>query len=119
MTFNEIEKEFDEKFVNTLYSTQSDVQVNVWKLIDYGNGEHKIGHYYGPDEIKSFLKQSFIKYLQGEVERLEKSKKEEKDTFSTYCECDGECFAECSKSYNQAISDQITYYKTQIKELEV
>ncbi len=49
------EKEFDEKFVNTLYSTQSDVQVDVWSLIDYGDGKHLIGDYYGPNEIKDFI----------------------------------------------------------------
>ncbi len=110
MTYEQIEKEFDETFVNTLYSTQSDVQVNVWKLIDYGNGEHKIGHYYGPDEIKSFLKQSFIKYLQSEVERLENKKHYGDNPFEI---CD------YYNGHDTAISVQITHLKAQIKELEV
>ena len=102
MTFKQIEEEFDETFVNTLYSTQSDVQVNVWKLIDYGNGEHKIGHYYGPDEIKSFLKQSFIKYLQGEEDR-------NMDLVLTTA---------MHYEYRNCLDDQITNLQAKIKELE-
>lgn len=76
----------------------------------------KIGLYEGKIDkewFKSFLKQSFIKYLQSEVERLEKSKKEkpsDKAYVYTGIEVD---------RYNQAISDQITHITNQIKGLEV
>ena len=108
MTFKQIEEEFDETFVNTLYSTQSDVQVNVWKLIDYGNGEHKIGHYYGPDEIKSFLKQSFIKYLQGQCEEIKKIQGDPFDDSDEYLHG----IAYCKK-------ELLNKLQAQIKELEV
>ena len=112
MTYEQIEKEFDETFVNTLYSTQSDVQVNVWKLIDYGNGEHKIGHYYGPDEIKSFLKQSFIKYLQGEVKII----KEMEEDFSVNRH---QVSGEVKKTQMLSKEKIIERLQAQIKELEV
>lgn len=113
MTFNEIEKEFDE----------------LW-------GKSRTdGHYWDEPEctaidLKSFLKQSFIKYLQSEVERLEKSKKEnpgmhicfplKEITFTS--EIDGKeiCVHKHQvETYNQAVSELITYYKAQIKEMEV
>ncbi|MFK5282798.1 hypothetical protein ACI3PL_24850, partial [Lacticaseibacillus paracasei] len=64
-----------------------------------------------PERIKSFLKQSFIKYLQGEVERLEKRKewnRKDKEFVETYI-----------NGYEHCLQDQITHLQAQIKELEV
>lgn len=97
MTFNEIEKKFDNAFASNYLIADE-------KIIDHMH-----------DRVKSFLKQSFIKYLQSEVERLEKSKKEilpykEGETsYSQWLVAEG---------YNLAISDQITHITNQLKELE-
>lgn len=102
MTFNEIEKEFDEYCLSashTLGESLASVQVYNHRKSD-------------ALMLKSFLKQSFIKYLQSEVERLEKSKKEkpsDKAYVYTGIEVD---------RYNQAISGQITHLQAQVKELE-
>ena len=100
MTFKHIEKEFDEQFP---------------AMDNYLDGGVK-------KDIKSFLKQSFIKYLQSEVERLDGTKQGE----IIYIECPhafdcGGCMDKTDKdavAYNQSISDQITYLQAQIKELE-
>ena len=94
MTYKQIEKDFDEQFP---------------AMDNYLDGGVK-------KDIKSFLKQSFIKYLQSEVERLEKSKKDEFNP-----DVDGHIpFAKTMRitGYNQAISDHITHLQAQIKELE-
>lgn len=112
MTFNEIEKEFDKKF-----------------LLPYGEIETFNGYPF-PKDIKSFLKQSFIKYLQGECERLEKSKKEnpvthiclklEEITFTSETSGQKICVHKHEvETYNQSISDQITHINQQLKELGV
>ena len=73
--------------------------------------------------IESLLsEQSFIKYLKNECERLEKSKHKIYDNWATTHDRDDERFTKLTKeekSYNQAISDQITHLQAQIKELEV
>lgn len=106
MTFKQILKEFDEKFTY-LGRNQIDQQEIILKP------------YTTPEDIKSFLKQSFIKYLKNECERLEKSKKDVTNGRENgLCMC-GESYRECNcVGYNQAISDQITYITNQIKELE-
>ena len=104
MTFNEIEKKFDNAFASNYLIADE-------KIIDHMH-----------DRVKSFLKQSFIKYLQSEVERLGFAKQEEE----IYVECPhafdcGGCMNKIEKEavvYNQAISDQITHLQAQIKELE-
>lgn len=69
------------------------------------------------ETLQDLLKQSFIKYLQGEVERLEKIKlftpaygyeSEEEKGFQKGIQAQEKLF----------ISDQITHLQTQIKELE-
>lgn len=100
MTFKQIEKSFFEHFAR--YGVSIDEDEDMFK---FESPE--------PSVILSFLKQSFIKYLQSEVERLEKSKKEkpsDKAYVYTGIEVD---------RYNQAISDQITHITNQIKGLEV
>lgn len=76
MTFNQILKEFDE--CEHLETGVCDMNV-----------------------AKSFLKQSFIKYLQSEVERLQG------EMFADVAEA-GQ-FAMHSGGYNQALEDQITH----------
>lgn len=99
MTFNEIEKEFDELFVKKV------MLIDEPDKLAYEEMKYQVE----PEAIKSFLKQSFIKYLKNEVEILERKKvnpaQEYETTYYT--------------GYNQAISDQITYITNQIKELEV
>lgn len=92
MTYEQIEKEFEKQFLYTvvLGSTLNDGNALRWNVGD--------GKMPDIDKIKSFLKQSFIKYLQSEVERLEKQQDEE---------------------WYQVIDDQITHLQAQIKELEV
>lgn len=75
-------------------------------------------------EVRKYLpllKQSFIKYLKDECERLEKSKHKIYDNWATTHDRDDERFTKLTKeekSYNQAISDQITHITNQIRELE-
>ena len=105
MTYEQILKEFDEKIET--YDKDGGFIVYVE---GYDNQDFDV------DLIKSFLKQSFIKYLKDEVERLEKSKKDEFNP-----DVDGHIpFAKTMRitGYNQAISDQITHLQAQIKELE-
>lgn len=74
------------------------------------------------ESLKNLFKQSFLKYLQREVERLEKGKHKIYDNWATTHDRDDERFTKLTKeekSYNQAISDQITHLQAQIKELEV
>lgn len=64
------------------------------------------------------LKQSFIKYLQAECERLEKSKHKIYDNWATTHDRDDERFTKLTKEekgHNKVISDQITYITKQIK----
>lgn len=92
MTYEQILKEFDE----------------CWYRDDVKRGlyEGKIDK----EWFKSFLKQSFIKYLQAECERLEQLKLTPKHK-------GGYEVTVCGIT-NQVISDQITHINNQIKELE-
>lgn len=96
MTYEQIEKEFDENFA--------------W-AIEKKADEEIIDGYKG---IKSFLKQSFIKYLQSEVERLEKELKSFKNG--------SVCYPSEPVKYTEGITDtlekQITHITNQIRELE-
>lgn len=100
----------------------------------YKNGSKAIPK----DEIVipySAFKQSFIKYLQSEVERLEKTVQKDPYELEVILEEDKGKITDvmlrnCVKmlknqdgkefrwGYNQAISDQITHIKSQIKELQ-
>ena len=95
---------------------------------EYGY-EHKIPKY---EDIKSFLtsshKQLLKQFLEGEVERLENSKKNiiycQREDFrkGTMCENCENGISECIRAskdsvYNQALDDQITHYQNLIKEL--
>mgnify|MGYP006057505713 CR=1 FL=1 len=112
MTYEQIEKSFLEHFER--YGVSMDEDEDTFK---FESPE--------PSVILSFLKQSFIKYLQSEVERLEKSKKTLKNNHPELeeagmnCEC-SKCMMDFGKNdgFNQAISDQITHLQAQIKELE-
>lgn len=66
MTFNEILKEFDEQFT---FTDNWGTFVGWYEQNDGTKG------YYTNDKTKSFLKQSFIRYLQGEVEIMCKRQK--------------------------------------------
>lgn len=100
MTFNEIEKEFEKN----LYSINNNGCADIPSAVGY-------------------FKQSFIKYLQSEVERLEKTLiRNEEFGFCKHCpfhKGDMEHDFEKCAGHDKAISDQITYLQTQIKELEV
>lgn len=68
-------------------------------------------------ELKSFLKRSFIKYLNGEVDWL---KTQYQDEHPVDC-IDGVTPVETygyEETYNQAIKNQITHLQAQIKEIE-
>lgn len=88
-----------------------------------GDGHALQGYYNIP--IKSFLTESHTlllkRFLEGEVDRLEKAYKEEyyscarppcSDIYDRMCEHVGEW-----KGYNQAVKDQINYYKSLIDTL--
>ena len=70
-------------------------------------------------EVRKYLpllKQSFIKYLKDECERLSKHEKVCLDE----CQLDSTGDCNCGMlAYNQAIDDQITHITNQIRELEV
>lgn len=127
MTYEQIEKEFDEKFCSFNLSADERCKECLHKTFD---GSSVADGCVSADEyIKSFLKQSFIKYLEGEVDRLEESKRViiicsdtsiEKDIACRSC---SEGYSSCDNAqtdfvYNQAISDQITHLQAQIKELQ-
>ncbi len=95
---SKIEKEFDAVYSGITYPFDSKENQAV-------EAERKV--------FKSFLKQSFIKYLQSECERLEEVlQKEYPGTHINYAE--DNFYAGGA----QAISDQITHLQAQIKELE-
>lgn len=89
MTFKQIETEFDEKFPTLRYG-------------------HNVvfGENYGT-LVKSFFKQSFIKYLKDECERLKEKLPNKEDLYDP----------EIAGRYDE-ISDQITHITNQIRELE-
>ena len=91
-TYEQIEKEFDEEFVR---------DTGLMRVTPYSSSELPMA-----DAIKSFLKQSFMKYLQGEVERLEKSKENFIHSNLSY-----------ELGYRLAISDQITNLQAQINSI--
>ena len=66
MTYEQIEKEFEKQFLYTvvLGSTLNDGNALRWNVGD--------GKMPDIDKIKSFLKQSFIKYLKLDIERWKK-----------------------------------------------
>ena len=114
MTFNEIEKEFDEYCLSashTLGESLASVQVYNHRKSD-------------ALMLKSFLKQSFIKYLQNEVRILE-SKIETiglgvGDKIMRRINTHPLLVSEdIYTGYEIATSDQITHITNQIKELEV
>lgn len=89
MTYRQVLEEFDEKFA--------------WAIGEKADEELFDGY----KGIKSFLKQSFIKYLQGEVERLRKSL--------------DDCIYETEDEKALAMTiiyNQITHINNQIKEIE-
>ena len=105
MTYEQIEKEFDEKFTQPNYG---------WGSEGY---ETEMLKKTTPNRIKSFLKQSFIKYLQSEVDWL---KTQYQDEHPVDC-IDGETPVETygyEETYNQSIKNQITHLQAQIKELQ-
>ena len=95
MTFNEIEKEFDEKFTY-LGRNQIDQQ------------EILINPYTTPEKFKSFLKQSFIKYLQKDLEQA-------KENIEAIVGIDND-FA---RGMRYEMQSRINTLQAQIKELEV
>lgn len=87
MTFKHTEKEFDEQFP---------------AMDNYLDGGVK-------KDIKSFLKQSFIKYLQSEVERCKARIAELKEY---------PLWNDFVRGQNEELEDQITHLQAQIKEIE-
>lgn len=102
-TYKQIEKEFEELQVPIWFNAHNEASMELSKFVL---------------EVQSpFLNQSFIKYLQSEVEWLKTQFQDENPV-----DCiDGETPVETygyEATYNQAISDQINYLQAQIKELE-
>ncbi len=98
MTYEQIEKEFDEQFNN----------INI-AIVTIESTEGTVSQQPAQDRVNSFLKQSFIKYLKDEVERLEK-KIEDLKEYSMW--------NDFVRGQNEELEDQITYITNQIKELE-
>lgn len=119
--YEQIEKEFDKQF-----------GYNIFELIDKNNFailyDRQDENPASANQIKSFLKQSFIRFLENECERLEKSKKDTRISNGGYgsggvayarcTECGGQEDCDC-EIYNQALSDTILYYQNMIKELQI
>lgn len=91
MTYEQIEKEFDEQFG------------------DFGHLNENFKGVPMPSEVKSFLKQSFIKYLQSEVSYLNTKKNIFKEGTETLA----------NLGYSIALDEVSLRLQTQIKELEV
>lgn len=110
MTYEQIEESFDEKFLCDCENPNREC---------YQDDDCTVREMRG--DLKSFLKQSFIKYLQSEVERLEKTLiRNEEFGFCKHCpfhkgdmEHD---FGKCA-GHDQAISDTISHHQNMIKEL--
>lgn len=94
MTFKQIEKEFDERFTPD------------WWM---GFGASEDINELGIGGIKSFLKQSFIKYLHAECDSLEEWDMRGAQNAESASHING---------YNQCIKDQRERLQVQIKELE-
>ena len=105
MTYEQIEKQFDNAFASNYLIADE-------KIIDHMH-----------DRIKSFLKKSFIKYLQSQVEHVNAMvvnkpnevallNKELPSTLQTN-------YYNQAVGYVDAIEDIVTYLEAQIKELEV
>lgn len=99
MTFNEILKEFDEQFT---FTDNWGTFVGWYEQNDGTKG------YYTNDKTKSFLKQSFIKYLQSEVEFLDKKKNRFNEDTETLA----------NAGYSIALDDISLRLQEQLKELE-
>lgn len=108
--------------------TYKQIENQYWETFDINQGTDKINGYpvikisdtYSRpatvEDFESFLKQSFIKYLKDECERLSKHEKVCLDE----CQLDSTGDCNCGMlAYNQAIDDQITHITNQIRELEV
>lgn len=107
MTFKQIEKSFFEHFAR--YGVSIDEDEDMFK---FESPE--------PSVIISFLKQSFIKYLQEQVKEAEnKIRFIGGETYCVFCKqhrAAGECNCD---GWNEAKIDQITHITNQIKGLEV
>lgn len=107
MTFKQIEKSFFEHFAR--YGVSIDEDEDMFK---FESPE--------PSVILSFLKQSFIKYLQEQVKEAEnKIRFIGGETYCVFCKqhrAAGECNCD---GWNEAKIDQITHITNQIKGLEV
>ncbi len=97
MTFNEIEKEFDELFVKKV------MLIDEPDKLAYEEMKWQVE----PERIKSFLKQSFIKYLQSEVVAC--------NQYKSYYNQSGDQF---NKGKHGAMSHMINRLEAQIKELD-
>jgi len=106
MTFNKIEKEFDD---NIRGVDNEDIGIIRTKV------EYKSGYLDAKNDIRikapSFLKQSFIEYLQSEVERCKGDIRT--DILERFWS------NEKTQGYNLALERRITHLQAQIKELEV
>ena len=127
MTFNEIEKEIDEelpKMISDLVWCVSDggYKIESHRFLSYQ--DEPVQEY---ENIKSFLKQSFIKYLKDEVEFIERKKYTTLGTSGEWCKSENtpnglaQHFTDefTAKWHNCILDDQITHLQAQIKELEV
>lgn len=112
MTYEQILKEFDEKF---RFQTRGMMDIRAGSKIEQWKETSFVGL---PEDIKSFLKQSFIKYLQSEVERLENMKQQPKYGYYHEDRIAANWEKVTIKVHNQAISDQIDHINQQLKELD-
>ena len=103
MTYEQIEREFDELFVKKV------MLIDEPDKLAYEEMKYQVE----PEAIKSFLKQSFIKYLQSQVEEYEKD-----ISYELAAKPSGEA-EEIAEWYKvKYIKDKITHLQAQIKELE-
>lgn len=88
--------------------------MQLYEQIEKSADEEFIEMYSGDKrKVKSFLKQSFIKFLEGECERLFSTRKP-----VTFVMGKPQSAYSADDAYNMAIIDQIDYYQNMIKELQ-
>lgn len=67
---------------------------------------------------KSHFKEMFLSLANERIESLRGRMKEIPEDYM-YCGCDGECFSDCKRSFNSALSEEICYWEKFINTLDL